>query len=85
MQQAMRIETVVSDALVRDLPQLQPLLGHRIQVIALDLGRDEADAGSISFEQFLATRPQWPEDRPAITLEEMEAGIVQGALNHAHL
>lgn len=40
-------------------------------MIALDLGRYDADASSLTFEQFLATRPQWPADRPPIALEDV--------------
>jgi hypothetical protein len=37
MQQALQIQTEVDQALVDAIPALKPLLGHRVQVIALDL------------------------------------------------
>ena len=37
MQQAIQIQTLVDQAVVDALPELQPLLGHQIQMIALDL------------------------------------------------
>jgi hypothetical protein len=100
MQQAFQVETQVDQALVDAIPGLKPLLGHRVQVIALDLeasktpggvGRpDDADAkaqppANLTLEAFLATRPAWPKDRPPLTLEEMEEGIARGALNSAGL
>ncbi len=37
MQQALQIQTQVDQALVDAIPALKPLLGHRVQMIALDL------------------------------------------------
>ncbi len=54
-------------------------------MIAFDLGTTEVaqEEKKISFEQFLATRPEWPKDRPPVTLEEMEKAIIQGAIYSA--
>ncbi len=100
MQQALHIETQVDQALVDAIPALKPLLGHRVQVIALDLEQPGTSGGvgapqevraeeqrpdKITFEEFLATRPVWPADRPALTLEDIERGIIQGAIHSADL
>jgi hypothetical protein len=103
MQKALQIQTQVDQALVDAIPAFKPLLGHRVQMIALDLEQSQGAAtprdvgpsqevgaeaqpqGKISFEEFLATRPAWPEDRPPLTLEEMEQGIIQGAIHSASL
>ena len=87
MQQAVQIQTIINEAMVKDIPDLQPLLGHRVQMIALDLESTEIDQEEkkISFEEFLATRPKWPKDKPAVTLEEMEEAIMQGAIDRANL
>ena len=87
MQQAVQIETVINEAMVKDIPDLKPLLGHRVQMIALDLETTEVDQEEkkISFEEFLATRPKWPKDKPTVTLEEMEEAIIQGAIDRANL
>ncbi len=39
MQQALQIQTQVDQALINAISALQPLLGHRVQMIALDLGQ----------------------------------------------
>lgn len=79
---AIQADTFVNETIARDIPELRPLLGHQVRIIALDMGLGEKDQPeqALDFEQFLATRPQWPKDRPPISLEDMEAGIVQGAL-----
>lgn len=38
MQQAVAIGTVVGQATLPALPQLQPLLGQRVRILVLDLG-----------------------------------------------
>ncbi len=100
MQQALQIQTQVDQALVDAIPALKPLLGHRVQVIALDLeqstipagidasqsvGAEAPAEGKLTFDEFLATRPAWPSDRPALTLDEIEEGIRQGAVDSASL
>ncbi len=87
MQQAVQIQTIINEAMVKDIPDLQPLLGHRVQMIALDLEQtDEAqEKKKLTFEEFLASRPEWPKNRPPVTLEEMEEAIVKGAIDSADL
>jgi hypothetical protein len=77
-------QTTVTESLARDMPQLRPLLGHRVRVIAQDLERPTGEeASTMSFDDFLATRTPWPEDRPSLSLEDMDAAIVKGALGGA--
>ena len=87
MQQELQIQMQVDQAMVNAIPALQPLLGHKVQMIALDL--DQLDLGQpekkITFEEFLTSRPAWPKDRPPVTLEEMEEAIIQGALDSANI
>ncbi|MEO5343745.1 MAG: hypothetical protein H7842_10490 [Gammaproteobacteria bacterium SHHR-1] len=85
MQQSIQFETVINEHIARDIPEIAPLLGHRVQLIALDMGQPNAPVQSkkLTFEEYLATRPKWPKDRPPITLEEMEEAIVKGALDSA--
>ena len=88
MQQALQIQTVIDQAIVQNLPELAPLLGHRVQMIALDLESAfsaEENQEQMTFEQFLYTRPEWPKDKPAITLDEMAEAIAQGACRDADL
>ncbi len=83
MQQAVRIETVVNEEMVRDMPDLRPLLGHRVQMIALDLESTKIsqDEKKISFDEFLKHRLKRPEGIKPVTLEDMEAAIIKGAID----
>ena len=83
MQQAVQIETVINEAMVKDIPDLKPLLGHRVQMIALDLEPTEAsqEEKKISFEEFLKHRLKRPEGVAPVTLEDMDAAIIKGALD----
>lgn len=83
MQQALQIHTQVDQALINAQPALQPLLGHRVQMIVLDLGQSSvhAPAQHITLEQFLPHRLKRPAGLPTVTLEDMEKAIIQGALD----
>ena len=87
MQQALQTETLVDQAVINAIPALQPLLGHRIEIIAIDKGQNTTDRieAKLSFEEFLKSRLEWPKDRPPVTLDEMDEAIVQGALASANL
>lgn len=100
MQQAIQITTQVDQVIVRAIPALEPLLGHQIQMIALDLESPAPSGGAgwtqnepekgvletkITLEEFLATRPPWPKDRPPLTLEQIERGIIEGAIQSGNV
>ena len=42
---------------------------------------EQPEPKRITFDEFLATRPAWPADRPPVTLEDMERAIIEGALD----
>jgi len=72
--------------MVKAVPALKPLLGRKVELIALDLetqAEDQPEPEKISFDEFLATRPAWPADRPPVTLQETEQAISEGALRGA--
>jgi len=83
---AVRIDTTIDQAAVAAIPALRPLLGRKVELIALDVdpqAKQEPENKKIDLDEFLATRPKWPADRPPVTLEDMENAIVQGALKSA--
>jgi hypothetical protein len=66
MQQALQIQTQVNQTVVDAIPALRPLLGHRVQMIAFDLGQLDVSA------QANATDPlDWP-------LSDAERGVWEG-------
>jgi hypothetical protein len=86
--EALRITATINQAVITAIPALRPLLGHEVEMIALDLGPQasaQPETKKISFDEFLATRLPWPADRPSVSLEDMERAIIEGALNSADL
>jgi hypothetical protein len=83
MQQALQLQTIVDQGVVDALPALKPLLGHRVQMIALDIEPAvPVDAGAhIGIDDFLAHRLKRPADVPSISLDDMEKAIKEGALD----
>ena len=83
---AVRIDTTIDHAAVAAIPALRPFLGRKVELIALEVdsqAKQESEKAKIGLDEFLATRPKWPADRPPVTLEDMEDAIVQGALKSA--
>ena len=88
MQQALQIQTVIDENIVANLPELKPLLGHRVQIITLDLETEQTTTDNheqkISFQEFLQNRTAWQKNKPPISLEQMEQAITQGATERAN-
>ena len=80
---ALRIDVTVDESLLRVLPSLRPLLGHRTELIVLDQGIETParPAPELTLEEFLATRLKRPEGVPPVTVEDMQQAIAAGALD----
>ena len=77
---AIKFETIVDETVAVAIPQLRPLLGRRVEVIALDALPAAPERGTIALDDFLAHRLKRPVDIEPVTLEDMERAIVRGAL-----
>ena len=82
---AVRVSTLVDSGVVTAIPALRPFLGRKVELIALETEPQfkPQENTSMSLDEFIATRPKWPADRPPITLDEMDRAIAQGALKSA--
>ena len=82
---AVRVNTLVDNGIVTVIPALRPFLGRKVELIALEAEPrlKQQENTSMSLDEFIATRPKWPADRPPITLEEMDQAIARGALKSA--
>lgn len=82
---AVRVNTLIDNGIVTVIPALRPFLGRKVELIALEVESQlkPQENTSMSLDEFIATRPKWPAERPAITLEEMDQAIAQGALRSA--
>ena len=65
-----------------DLKTIQHPKWLKLELIALEAEPqlEPQEKTSISLDEFIATRPKWPTDRPPITLDEMDQTIAQEAL-----
>ena len=77
---AIKFETMIDETVAGAIPQLRPLLGRRVEVIALDTVTTPAARRQTSFDDFLAHRLKRPADIEPVTLEEMERAIGRGAV-----
>lgn len=80
---AIKIDTTIDETLAGALPALRPLLGRRVEIIALDAELPEAPRLKLSLDEFLASGLERPEGVAPVTLEDMELAIIEGALGHA--
>jgi hypothetical protein len=80
---AIRIDVTVNEAIAQALPALRPLLGRRVEIIALDAEQAATPSRKLTLDEFRASRLERPEGVAPVTLEDMERAIVEGALGHA--
>jgi hypothetical protein len=85
---AIKFETTIDETVAQAMPKLRPLLGKRVELIALDAelpAGESAPAGArrrkLSFDEFLALRLERPPGVAPVTLEDMERAIIKGALD----
>ena len=77
---AIKLDTMIDDQVVKALPGLSPLLGRRVELIALETTGPAAPAGKITVDQLLASRvPVHPGSGP-LTQEALDRAIAEGAL-----
>jgi hypothetical protein len=75
---AIRIDTTIDEAVVRAIPALRPLLGKHVELIALDVAPPLER--KLTVDEFLDARIEVPAGVGAISLEDMERAIAEGAL-----
>lgn len=77
---AIKVETTVDEATARAIPALRPLLGRRVELIALQTEGEAAQAPKrLTLDELLAARLTPPPGVGPVTLEDMEKAIEKGA------
>lgn len=78
---AIKVETTVDEATATALPALRPLLGKRVEIIALQAEGEppEAPKRKLTLDELLAARLTPPPGVGPISLEDMEKAIEKGA------
>lgn len=80
---AIKVDTTIDEAITQALPALRPLLGMRVELIALQTGPAEPPRRKLTLKEFLASRLERPEGVAPVALDDMERAIAEGALGHA--
>ena len=76
---AIKFETTVDETVAGALPRLRPMLGLRVEVIALEAA-PSSETRNLTLDDFLAHRLRRPAHVEPVTLEDMERAITRGAL-----
>ncbi len=78
---AIKFETTVDEATATAIPALRPLLGKRVELIALQTEGEptEAPKRKLTVDELIAARLTPPPGVGPISLEDMEKAIEKGA------
>lgn len=78
---AIKVETTIDEPTARALPALRPLIGRRVEIIALQTEneREEPPERRLTVEEFLAARLTPSPGIGPISLEAIERAIEEGA------
>lgn len=79
---AIKVETTVNEATVQAIPALRPLLGKRVELIALQAKQspDMTPERKLTLDELLARRLDAPPGAPPLTEEDIQRAILVGAL-----
>jgi predicted component of type VI protein secretion system len=80
---AIKVDTTIDEAIARAIPALRPLLGTRVELIALQTEAVDAPRCKLTVDEFLAGRLERPEGVAPVTLEAMARAIIEGAVGRA--
>jgi hypothetical protein len=76
---AIRIDTTINEAVAREIPALRPLLGRRVELIALEAEvAPSVPRRKVTAEELLTARIKLPPGVGPITLDDIERGIIEG-------
>jgi hypothetical protein len=77
---AIKVDTMIDEAVARAIPALRPLLGKRVELIALDAAPVLESAHALTVDELMASRIRLPTGVGPLSLEDMERAIAEGAL-----
>lgn len=80
---AIKFETTVDEATARVIPALRPMLGKRVEVIAIQSEEEEREASGekLTLQALLERRVDCPPGATPLSDEDIQRAIVQGALD----
>jgi hypothetical protein len=77
---AIKVDTTIDEAVVRAIPALRPLLGRQVELIALETAPAAAPERKLTVDELLSSRIKPPPGVGAVSLEDIERAIAEGAL-----
>ncbi len=77
---AIKVETTVDEATARAIPALRPLLGKRVELIALQSETESTPRRKYTLDALLAERLSPPPGIGRVSIEDMERAIEANAL-----
>lgn len=80
---AVKLDTTVDEALAEAAPELRPLLGKRVLLIAVEAAEDppQQPGERLSLDDLIAHRIVPPAGTPPLTDEAIERAIAAGAID----
>ena len=76
---AIKVETTVDEATALAIPALRPLLGKRVELIALQSETEPVPQRKHTLDELLAERLSPPSGIGPVSIEDMEKAIEAGA------
>lgn len=77
---AIKVDTLIDEAVVKAIPALSPLLGRHVELIALDPAVDTSPPRKVTVDQLLAARIKLPPGAGPISQDDIDRAIAEGAL-----
>lgn len=80
---AIKVETTINEEAARAIPALRPLLGRRVELIALETQQapaTDSDRRKLAVEELFAAAVRPAPGTPPVTDEDIQAAITAGAL-----
>ncbi len=77
---AIKVDTTIDENLARAVPALRPLLGRRVELIALETESTAMPRRTLAVDELLASRIKRSPGSPPVSLDDMERAIADGAL-----
>jgi hypothetical protein len=80
---AIKFETTVDEATARAMPALRPMLGKRVEVIAMQSEEEDRETSGheLTLQALLERRVDCPPGAAPLSDEDIQRAIVQGALD----
>ena len=75
---AIKIDALIDEAVVRVIPALSPLLGRHVELIALDAATP-TPSGRVTVDELLSSRIKPPPGSAALSQEDIDRAIAEGA------